>query len=96
MSDHDLKTYRDPILLRPTQPAPQVRPGDLTRAQLEELLGERDHRVIDPGIFQLVVGMALKWSDYTVRQQILWDLEKQAQPETKGLRENHPYDSGEV
>ena len=69
--------------------------NDLTRPLLEQLLSERDHRTIDPGVFKNVVNMALKWSDHTVRQQMLWDLEKQAVPQVKPYMEVVKYEPGE-
>lgn len=69
--------------------------NDLSRSQLESLLAERDHRVIDPGVFQNVVAMALKWSDHATRQQMLWDLERQVKPEAKPLLEVVKYEPGE-
>lgn len=72
--------------------------NDLSRPQLEALLAERDHRVIDPGVFQNVVRMALKWSDHAERQKMLWALEKEAgtAPQPQSLKETVQYDSGEV
>jgi hypothetical protein len=69
--------------------------NDLSRTSLEQLLLERDHRTIDPGVFKNVVNMALKWSDHIVRQQMLWDLEKQVAPEAKPLLEMVKYEPGE-
>ena len=69
--------------------------NDLSRTQLEALLSERDHRVIDPGIFQNVVNMALKWSDHAMRQQMLWVLEKEARQEPAIYRETVTYEPGE-
>lgn len=68
--------------------------NDLNRSQLEALLKERDHRVIDPGVFQNVVRMALKHCDYVERQKMLWDLERE--PEVPTSKERYRYDSGEV
>ena len=69
--------------------------NDLNRLSLEQLLSERDHRTIDPGVFKNVVNMALKWSDHTTRQQMLWDLERQVKPEAKPVLEMTKYEPGE-
>lgn len=69
--------------------------NDLSRLALESLLTERDHRVIDPGVFQNVVNMALKWSDHVSRQQMLWTLEKEARKEPELYQESVKYEPGE-
>lgn len=69
--------------------------NDLSRYQLEALLAERDHRVIDPGVFQNVVQMALKWSDHAERQKMLWALERETKADPKPLMELIKYEPGE-